>query len=195
MRKDNKVQFVFFETTLDKEPFIKRWEQYRRSDNSDVDVTVQQSEKDGLFSYIAQHRFETEEIQFVFAKESKSSRLAQERIKSTYAGGYLTIQSERLQDAGSNDRKVFVCLPDASSDLAAYKRLALPGSLNIYQAYYENCKFAYILEFFSGTKTVAHLRDELRLLHAAEIGIFKECKLVKSKQVEKKEGFYVWPTF
>jgi hypothetical protein len=157
MRKDNKVQFVFFETTLDKEPFIKRWEQYRRSDKSDIDVTVQQFEKDGLFSYIAQHRFETEEIQFVFAKESKSSRL--------------------------------------STDLAAYKKLADAGGLNIYQAYYENCKYAYILEYFSGTKTVPHLRDELRLLHGAEIGIYKECKLVKSKQVDKKEGFYVWPTF
>ena len=45
MRADKIVQFVCFDTTLGSEQFIKRWEQYSRSVNSDLDVTVQQSEK------------------------------------------------------------------------------------------------------------------------------------------------------
>ena len=48
MREDKIVQFVVFETTLAKEQFLMQWEQFTRSVNSDQDVTLQQSEKNGL---------------------------------------------------------------------------------------------------------------------------------------------------
>ena len=49
MREGKLVHFVCFETALDKERFVNRWEDYSRPVNSDLDVTLQQSEKDGMF--------------------------------------------------------------------------------------------------------------------------------------------------
>ena len=92
MTPNTKVQFVIFETTLSSEPFIKRWSEFKRSPKSDADVTVQQSDHNGTSRYIAQHRFASEEVQFVFTKEKRSSRVAQEIIKSTKAGGYSILQ-------------------------------------------------------------------------------------------------------
>lgn len=194
MTEDKKVQFVCFETTLDKEPFIKRWEQYTRSSNSNADVTLQQSEKNGLFSYIAQHRFVSGELQFVFSKEPRTSRLAQAQIKTTQAGGYSILRAERLHDTIANERKVFVFLSNPKVDLNAYKELSTPFKLNIYEAYYENCRYAYILEYFVKTKDAPALLEHLELYDISEIGIYKECTLVKNLKKNKEKDFYVWPT-
>ena len=44
MRNLNIVQFVCFETTLASDQFIRRWEEYNRSESSDMNVTLQQRE-------------------------------------------------------------------------------------------------------------------------------------------------------
>ncbi len=195
MMENSKVQFVCFETKLAKEPFIKRWEQFKRSAKSDADVTMQESEKNGSYLYIAQHRFVNDESQFVFSKENRSSRVAQERITTIHAGGYSIIQAEKLQDAAANERKVFVFVTDFKADLNLYKKLSAGGKLNIYQAYYENCKYAYILEYFIKTKMAEALLAQLKQYDAAEIGVYKECPLPKNANSKKKEDLYVWPTF
>ena len=102
-----KVQFVTFETVLSAESFLERWKNYTRSPKSDVDVTLQQSEHNNSFRYIAQHRFMSDETQFIFSREKRSSRLAQESIKVNLAGGYSMLQAEKLSAAGPNERKVF----------------------------------------------------------------------------------------
>ena len=194
MSADKKVQFVCFETTLDKEPFIKRWEQYTHSLHSNVDVTLQQSEKNGIFRYIAQHRFVSGELLFVFSKEARSSRLAQVHIKTMQAGGYSILQAERLHDTIGSESKIFVFLTDPKVDLTVYKKLFVPCKLNIYEAYYENCKYAYILEYFVKTKDASALREQLILHDIAEIEIYKECAIVKNLKNNKEKDLYVWPT-
>ncbi|HEV8083158.1 MAG TPA: hypothetical protein VGP55_08165 [Chitinophagaceae bacterium] len=194
MSADKKVQFVCFETTLDKEPFIKRWEQYTRSLHSNVGVTLQQSEKNGVFRYIAQHRFSSGELQFVFSKEPRTSRLAQVHIKTMQAGGYTILQAERLHDTLGNERKIFVFLTDPNVDLNIYKELFTPVKLNIYEAYYENCKYSYILEYFVKTKDAPALLEKLNLYDSVEDGTYKECTLAKTLKNNKEKDLYVWPT-
>ncbi len=194
MSTDKKVQFVCFETTLDKEPFIKRWEQYTRSLHSNLDVTLQQSEKNGIFRYIAQHRFVSGELLFVFSKEARSSRLAQVHIKTMQAGGYSILQAESLHDTIGNESKIFVFLTDPKVDLKIYKELFAPCKLNIYEAYYENCKYAYILEYFVKTKDSFALLEQLNLYDSVEVGTYKECALVKNLKNNKEKDLYVWPT-
>src|SRR5438046_1646289 len=104
MRDDKIVQFVLFETTLAKEQFLMQWEQFTRSVNSDQDVTLQQSEKNGVFSYISQHRFRAGEFQFVFEKARRSSKHPEVHIRAVQAGGYSALQSQRMDDAHANER-------------------------------------------------------------------------------------------
>ncbi|HET7115130.1 MAG TPA: hypothetical protein VFI29_01485 [Hanamia sp.] len=196
MTRNTKVQFVLFETILSVEPFMKRWKEYTRSSKSDADVILQQSDYNGGFRYIAQHRFASEEVQFVFTKEKRSSRIAQELIKSNKAGGYSILQAEQLTDAGANERKVFAFISDPRTDLTVYKDLSRDSKLNIYEPYYQNCKFAYILEYFVNTKQAEGLVEQLKNLDATDVAIYRECKIPKNGNDPVKENeFYVWPSF
>ncbi|MES1213895.1 MAG: hypothetical protein ABUT20_00135 [Bacteroidota bacterium] len=177
MRQDKTVQFVCFETVLDTDKFITQWEHFTKSANSDVDVTLQQSEKNGVFKYIAQHRYAAGEFQFIFAKATRSSRTPEVEIKAKQAGGYSIQQLERSTDARADENKIFVFIGNAQTDLSSYKQLSSLGKLNIYEAYYENCQYAYILEFFAKQKNVEQLTAQLRLLEPSEVRVYKECAL------------------
>ena len=177
MREDKVVQFVCFETKLSPEQFIIHWEQYTRSVNSDLDVILQQSEKNSLFKYIAQHRFPAGELQFVFEKARRSSRTPEVEIKARQAGGYSILQSQRTNDAHEDESKIFVFLVHSPADLNTYKQLSAHSKLNIYEAYYENCKYACILEFFVKDKYAANLLEQVKLHTSDEIGVYKECVL------------------
>ena len=195
MTRNTKVQFVLFETILSVEPFIKRWKEYTRSSKSDADVTLQQSDYNGAFRYIAQHRFNSEEVQFVFTKEKRSSRLVQELIKLNIAGGYSILQAECLTGAGPNERKIFAFISDPTTDLTVYKDLSRDGKLNIYEPYYQNCKYAYILEYFIKSKQAEGVVEQLKILETADVAIYQECKIPKNLNAEKEKEFYVWPSF
>ena len=196
MTSNTKVQFVFFETILAAEPFMIRWKEYTRSQKSDADVTLQQSKHNGAFRYIAQHRFASEEVQFVFTKEKRSSRVAQELIQSNIGGGYSILQAERLTDAGPNERKVFAFISNPATVLKVYKDLSKDGKLNIYEPYYQNCKFAYILEYFIKRNQAEGLVEQLKNLDSSDAAIYQECKIAKNSNTpEKEKKPFVWPSF
>ena len=196
MTLNTKVQFILFDTILSAEPFMKRWKEYTRSSNSDADVTLQQSHRNGAFRYIAQHRFAGENVQFVFTKEKRSSRMAQELIKSEMAGGYSTLQAKRLSGTGPDERKVFAFITDPATDLRMYKHLSGQGQLNIYEPYYENCKYCFVLEYFVKSKRAEELVDQLKHLEIADAAVYQECKIPKNLNApEKEKGLYVWPSF
>jgi len=180
MGEDKIVQFVSFETTLNTEQFVMQWEQYNRSVNSDADVTLQQSENKDAFKYIAQHRCAAGELQFVFTRAKKTSRMPEVEIKAKQAGGYLVVQTERLNDAHPDESKIFVFLSNANVGPEALRHLPNHGKLNIYEAYYENCQYAYILEFFVKNKHLSPLIEQLKIHGVHDFGVYKECALQAS---------------
>jgi hypothetical protein len=193
MTTDNKVQFVCFETSLDSEPFMKRWKAYNRSPRSDADVILQQSKKDGLFLYIAQHRFERSDVQFEFTKEGRSGRVVQERIKTTIAGGYGLMQLQNTKPAAPDESKIFAFIDDVTTDLAPYKELANTHKLNIYQAYFQNCMYAYILEYFVKNKYAPQLAEQLEKHDATKPGIYREFAHIKNTASKKEQANFIWP--
>lgn len=175
MNKDTIVQFICFETTLSTNLFISQWNQYTKSSNSELDMTLQQSEKNGVFKYITQHRFKNDETQFVFTKPKKSSRVPEISVREKQAGGYAIIQSERKDEAHKDESKIFVFLADSPYDYDLYKQLCAKAKLNIYEAYYQNSKYAAILEIFCKQKETAALVEQLKQNTSAEIGVYNEC--------------------
>ena len=182
MKSDKIVQFVCFETSLElsDEQFIANWEMYTRSSNSNRNVTIQRSEKKGQFKYIAQHRLPSGDIRFVFEKARRSSRIPELEIKSKQAGGYSLLQLHRKQEALENESKIFAFLVHPTVELDNFRQLAVNGKLNIYEAYYENCRYAYILEYFVKDMHVEELVEQLKLHKADETGVYKEFALQES---------------
>jgi hypothetical protein len=177
MRNLNIVQFVCFETTLASDQFIRRWEEYHRSENSDTNVTLQQHEGEKIYNYLAQHRGAGNELRFFFSKGKSSPRVHREQITTKQAGGYLVLQEERMTETRRDESKIFVFLTSPQVDLNAYKQTGVDAQLNVYEAYYENCKYAYIHEFFVKNKYVSELIEQLKKLGPCEIGIYKECSM------------------
>ncbi|HRH60800.1 MAG TPA: hypothetical protein PL045_09545 [Chitinophagaceae bacterium] len=177
MSTDKIWHFVCFETTLGSEQFIKRWEEFTHSENSNADVTLQQSEKNGVFSYIAQHRRPVGELRFIFEKSAKSSRIPQVEIKAKQAGGYSLLKAGKTKVTNADESKIFAFITDARADMSVYGQLPPYCKLNIYEAYYENCQYAYILELFVGDSHAAELMERLKQYNVTEIGIYKECVL------------------
>ena len=87
------------------------------------------------------------------------------------------MQEERTNDAHVNESKIFAFLISPQTDLNVYRQLSVHAKLNIYEAYYENCQYAYVLEFFVKNKYVAELLESLKQYDTAETGVYKECVL------------------
>lgn len=169
------VQFVCFDTILDSSPFITQWEKYSRPIKNSAIITLQQSEKKGIFRYLAQYKGNSNEFQFVFSKSARSSNVPEIEVKVKLVGGYSILQEERKENQYEKGQKIFVFLLNAQDELAVYKKMSLTARLNIYEAYYENCQYAYILEYFVPHKEASILLEQLKLAAPTEIGVYKEC--------------------
>ena len=177
MKKDEIVQFVSFETALDSNEFLNRWGQYNRSTDGDVNVTVQQNIlKNGKFKYISQHKSSSNKFQFIFDKERRISKIREAEIRKKLTGGYSALQIECIDKIKADESKIMVFILDPTTDLDGFRQFSVHGKLNIYEAYYENCEFAYILEFFVKNEYAADVLQQLKILTSfAEAGIYKEC--------------------
>jgi hypothetical protein len=190
MIKNKDAQFVHFETELDSDQFVKRWKQYTRSLNTDVKVVLQQSGKPGAYQYIAQHFIEGAELQFIFSREEPRSKVARARIKTSQAGGY-HLTKKGNHDAGSKT-KVFAFIKNPAADMHMYTGLSAYSKPNIWEAYYQNCSFAYILEYFISHHYAEELLDQLKEHKVDESGIYKEFTYKNDINYNDIRKDYVW---
>lgn len=177
MKEQTIVQFVVFETTLDSREFFVRWEQYNRSINDEASATLQRHVlENGKFKYVSQHKCSSNEFRFLLNTERRSSKNPVAEIRKKLTGGYSAIQLEYAGETKADESKIMIFVLDPSADLDGFRQFSVHGKLNIYQAYYENCEFAYILEFFVKNEYAADVLQQLKILTSfAEAGIYTEC--------------------
>lgn len=191
MTKDRNAQFVCFETELDSDQFVKRWKQYARSLNTDVKVVLQQSGEPGAYQYIAQHFIEGAELQFIFSREQLRSKVTRARIKTSQAGGY-HLAKEGNPD-GRGKTKIFAFIKTPGADMSVYTKLSTYSKPNIWEAYYQNCTYAYILEYFISHHHAEELLDQLKLQKIDELGIYKEFSYKNDIDYNDIRKEHVWP--
>jgi len=176
MKEKTIVQFVAFETTLDSEAFFTQWEQYKQSMDRNWNATLQQHTlKNGRFKYVSQHRCSSGDFQFVFKKERRSPKFPEVEVRKKLAGGYSILQRECSSEMKSDESKILVFILDPTTDLDSFRHFSVHGKLNIYEAYYENCQFTYILEFFVKDEYASDVLQQLKILTSfSEAGVYKE---------------------
>ena len=179
MKEKRIIHFVSFETTLDREGFFIQWEKYKQSTNTDWHVTLQQHIlKNGKFKYISQHRCPSNEFQFVIKKEKRSPKMPEANVRKKLAGGYSVLQRECASELKHDESKILVFIADPTTDLESFRHFCVHGKLNIYEAYFENCQFAYILEFFVKDEYASDVLQQLKILTSfEEAGIYKELQV------------------
>jgi hypothetical protein len=96
-------------------------------------------------------------------------------IKVVQEGGYLLSHLARRGDCQPDESKVFCFVQNSKADLKLYQEMTRNGNCNIYSAYYENCRFAYILEFFAKDNRVKEMQEMLTQYGFDHVAIYKEC--------------------
>lgn len=181
MKKDTIVQFVCFDTNATTEAFIVQWEQYSKIVSNDQEVILQKATgAKNTFSYVSQHWSLANDFQFIFKKNKRSAHSTEVEMRIKEAGGYIPLQLKFTGETDINESKLFVFVSAADADIEVYKNLSSYKYLNIYQAYYESCTYAYILEFFVANTDAEQLMDQLKIYNrASETGIYKECLVME----------------
>lgn len=176
MNKDNIVQFIGFVTKLKLEDFSQTWEHYCRQFKKDPGANLLQSaaEKNNFkYRFISQHHCGTADFRFAFMKGRNSEHFPEQTAKVVQLGGYTTIQTQHDSTDSGKAVKVLAFLDHREYEIDFYKTLPC-SSLNIYQAYYENCSYGYILEYFVKADEAEELTTQLKNRNWNESGVFKE---------------------
>jgi len=178
MKKDTLVQFVCFETALEPEAFIPKWEHFaKESGNKKPEaIILQQALSKIRFKYVSEHIWPQDDFQFNFMKGRRSEHFPESRVKVVQAGGYTPLQIGQKKHDDEDVFKIMVFTSNAQIDISALTSLQTYRSLNIYQAYYESSMYSYILEYFVKEIHSADLLQQLKTqVPAAEIAIYREC--------------------
>jgi hypothetical protein len=181
MKKDTIFQFVGFETPAKTDNFTEQWENFaRRFFKKDVHhICLQQQILPGnRFSYISKNEWPQDNFRFAFMEGRLSDYFPDHRSKVVQAGGYLPLQIECEDHPDPGEVCILAFLRDENVDLDECRKLP-HHYLNIYQAYYQNCLYAFILEFYVKEEHSRQLISQLKKhFHHLETGMYKECMVL-----------------
>jgi hypothetical protein len=185
VNKDTIVQFVCFTSTLEPEKFIEIWEPYAKHLVSNPESMILQegvAEKNGnRFNYVSQHRCSAADFSFAFMKEKKKMHFPEQRARIMQAGGYQQVANQSVYTKQKNDVRVMAFLTQGETDLEFYEQQNF-RHLNKYEAYFENCAYSYIMEFFMADEDAQVLVQQLKARNGVEAGIYKDCKVFQTSK-------------
>lgn len=176
MKKDTIVHFVGFITSLGPDEFGVGWDRYARLlADKKRDTGFQQSVSGGKnkFTYLSQHEWTGRDSTFTFMNERKSEHFPEHNVRVVQLGGYLLLDSIKKHAVDEDDNRLMAFTGTDENDIDQYRRLPF-HLLNIHQAYFENCLYGYILEFFVPVSMMGELLLELKQKQGVETSVFKE---------------------
>ena len=151
MKQETIVQFVCFTTDLGMEEFAPELEsrtgQFKNSNTKTMLYRMVTGNKNS-FSYISKFEWPENEFQFVFKNDGRSGRFSEHRARALQIGGYKNIQQKKQYNKKDNDVTIIAFIHHHETNIAFYEELPFYSKLNIHQAYYENCTYGYVIEFF-----------------------------------------------
>ena len=181
MKKDTIFQFVCFDTSLVLDEFLPQWESFAEkfiNNRASIISLHQQEGNKNKFRYVSKNEWPSNDFQFVFQKGKVSDKFPAGQVKVTQAGGYSPVQIEHAKKAAKDEIKVLAFVNDTRTDLKFYRDLKPVHHLNIYEAYYENSLFTYVLEFFvKETEAVGIIELLKKQSLQVEACMYKECEL------------------
>lgn len=178
MKKDNVVHFVGFASTLAKPAFLEQWTQYVKEYNGMKGV-LQLQEKtggSGKYDFISRHVFNEKDFDFPFVKGRISESFPDHAAKVNMFGGYVAAESRKTASKEKNGVTIIACMSRDRTDLDEYRALSEHGVMNVFEPFFENCKFNLILEFLVSKNHAPVLLEELiKRKDSPEISMFKDC--------------------
>jgi len=180
MNQNNVVQFVCFVTSLETENFISLWKPYVKGSSNGPDDFVLQQAGEMLsvakFKFISQHQCNSSDFNYAFMKGRSQMHFPEQKARIVQIGGYIPIQLQCAYNDINGDVKVMAFLDHRETKLDFYYEQTF-HHLNIYEAYFENCAYSYVMEYFVQEQDAHVLVQQLKTRIDIEVALYKECKL------------------
>jgi hypothetical protein len=177
MNKDTIVQFVCFASVLEPDEFMEMWESYASflvDDPANILLQVGMAERNNnRFNYVLQHVCSAPDFRFAFMKEGGRSHPADNKARITQAGGYLPVQLQSPYNNVKGDTRIVAFVGHSETELDFYRGQTF-HCLDIYEAYFENCAYSYVLQFFLQEQEARVLLAQLKARHGVEAALYKE---------------------
>ncbi|HET6994261.1 MAG TPA: hypothetical protein VFI06_04715 [Chitinophagaceae bacterium] len=185
MTKDTIVQFICITSILEPDEFMDMWDSYANlhvDDPANILLREGVSEKsDNKFNYVLQHVCGTADFRFAFMKERSKMHPPEQKARIKLAGGYLPLQFQSKYNNVKDDARIVVFVGHGENDLEFYRGQSF-HYLNIYEAYFENCAYSYVMEFFLHKQDAPELLAQLKTRPRVEAALYKECPVSHSSK-------------
>jgi hypothetical protein len=179
MENETIVQFVGFSTKLSTEDFVNIWEVYARQLAGINNQITLMKLVPGLynhqikFKYISKHKYRNAEFNFVFMKASGNMQFPEHNARIVQVGGYIPVSLGSEIQKVAAEIKVVAFLAKGGTNWDHLRMLPY-ASLDIYQAYFENCAYEFVLEFFLQEPDLISLIKQLQSVPEIEIGLMEQ---------------------
>jgi len=175
MKKDSTIYFVGFITDSGFDEFVAKWEFYANqvSTNHHSVLLQQEPGTKTRFKYVSHHKLRNDTINFSFMKGRSSEHFADQKVKVVSLGGYTVLQAGDAHRNENSECRLMAFISHQETDIDFYRHLLPSQQVNIYQAYYENCAYGYIVEFFPAEKDAAGLLLQLKT-RGVEASLYRE---------------------
>ena len=171
------VQFVGFTSRIEPEEFISLWVPFAMKLNANPDsMSLHQHLPDTgsqKFNFISKHSSGPGEFNFAFMKGRDKLSFPDNKARVIQMGGYMPVKQSPKKKPATGEVGVLVFIPHDERDLDSYKEL--DGTIvNHYEAYFENCAYGIILEYYVSKKNVDGFIASVRANKGVEAGQFRE---------------------
>jgi hypothetical protein len=185
VNKETIVQFVCFTSILDTERFKEIWEPSAKllvSDPANSLLLEGVAEKNGnRFNYVSQHMCSKADFKFAFTKEKKRIHFPEHRARIMEAGGYLPMPDQSTYNKEKHDVRIMAFIAHNETQLDFYDQQTF-SRVNIYEAYFENCAYGHVMEFFLPGEDAPVLLQQLKARPGVEAAIYKECRVFQASK-------------
>jgi hypothetical protein len=187
MNKDTIVQFVCFVSPLERAEFMDIWQPFASQLGGEnlLLQEVSMGKESDRHCYVSKHTCKTNDFSFAFMKGKRRSQFPEHKSTVKQVGGYLPLQIQATDNKAKGDVKIIAFVSQGERELNFYQQLSF-HRLNIFEAYYENCAYGYVMEFFVKKEEAPALLTELNARTGVEAALYKEChSSVSSKKVSR----------
>jgi hypothetical protein len=178
MVKNNVFQFICYATTLTAEEFEPEWDRYVQkgmNKQSDPQLLEQAPGSKSRYKYVSKHTWDENAIQMAINNRQSVKHFPQHKVKLLQAGGYVLAPQHKKNQLNDTGTRLILFIGHDERDMDFYKRI--PGLENpvTYQAYYESCAFAYIMEYSVNAGEADGILQQLKLRQGIDAACYQEC--------------------
>ncbi len=177
MQNENLLQFVGYITQLNSDEFLLQWESFAKENRiKDSSVVLQQGiETKGKYKFLSIHNCRKDEFNFDFMKSRKSRVFPEQKVKVMQTGGYISIGPGLSSIEEEAELRILAFLSPSIINLDFFNQLPFSQSMKTYQAYYENCTYGHILEFFITEVELPVLMAQLTTGPIIDTAVYRNC--------------------